>query len=93
MLYAVSYDANDSWADDYTKEIYTSAKFDGISEEDDDGHDSAAKEHYQTQLLRSNPPDGHINVEHISLHLPSHLGCSWCNRNAAEDLAKAELCL
>jgi len=27
------------------------------------------------------------------LHLPSYLGRSWCNRNAAEDLAKAELCL
>jgi len=27
------------------------------------------------------------------LHLSSHLGRSWCNRNAAEDLANAELCL
>ena len=35
--------------------------------------------------------NGRINAEHISLHLPSHMGRSWCNRNAAEDLAKAEL--
>ena len=25
------------------------------------------------------------------MHLPSHLGHSWCNRNAAKELAKAEL--
>jgi hypothetical protein len=25
------------------------------------------------------------------LHLPSHMGCSWCDRNSTEDLAKAEL--
>ena len=49
MLHAVSNDADDSWADDYTKEAYTGAEFDGISdEEDDDGHDSAAKEHCET---------------------------------------------
>ena len=61
MLHAVSNDADDSWADDYTKEAYTGAEFDGISdEEDDDGHDSAAKEHCETQLLRNSPPDGLI---------------------------------
>ena len=27
------------------------------------------------------------------MHLPSHLGGGWCNINAAEDLALAELCL
>ena len=92
MLHAVSNDADDSWGDDYAKEIYTSVEFDGIGEEDDDdGHDLAAEEHYQMQLQRSSPPDGHINAEQILLHLSSHLGCSWCNRNTAEDLAKAEL--
>jgi hypothetical protein len=30
-------------------------------------------------------------VEYISLHLPSHFGRNWCNANASEDLAKAEL--
>ena len=27
------------------------------------------------------------------MHLPSHLRRRWCDRNAAKDLAKAELCL
>jgi len=34
---------------------------------------------------------GRMDAEHILLHLPSHLGCSWCDGNAAKDLAKAEL--
>src|SRR5713226_131208 len=91
-LHAVSNDADDSWGDDYAREVYTGAEFDGIGEEEDDiGRDWAAEAHHQTQILRSSLPDGCINVEHILLHLPSHLGCSWCNRNAAEDLANAEL--
>jgi hypothetical protein len=91
MLHAVSNKADDSWGDDYARETYTGAEFDGVGEEDDDRHNSAAKEHYQTQLLRNSSPDGRINAEHILLHLPSQLGRSWCNMNAAEDLAKAEL--
>src|SRR6267154_643237 len=88
----VSNDADDSWGDEYATEIYTGAEFDGVGEEEyDDGHDLAAEEHYQMQLLRNSSPDRCINAEHISLHLPSYLGCSWCNRNAAEDLARAEL--
>ena len=90
MLYTVSNDTDDSWADDYTKEIYTGAEFDGVGE-DDDEHNLAAEERYQPQLPGSSPPDGRINAEHISLHLPSHLGRSWCNRNASEGLARAEL--
>ena len=43
------------------------------------------------QLLRNCPSDGPIYAETIPLHLPSHLGHSWCVRNAAEDLANAEL--
>jgi len=93
MLHAVSNEADDSWGDDYTRETYTGAKFDGIGDEDNDSHNSATKEHYQTQSLRNSPPDGRINAEHILLHLPSQLGCSWCNMNAAKDLAKAELYL
>ncbi|KAN0121377.1 hypothetical protein V8E52_003273 [Russula decolorans] len=92
MLNAVSNDADDFWGDDYAREIYTGAEFDGVGdEEDDDGYDSAAENNHQTQLPRNSPHDGRINAEHISLYLPSHLGRSWCNRNAAEDLAKAEL--
>ena len=45
------------------------------------------------QFQRSSPSDGRINAEHILLHLSSQLECSWCNMNAAKDLAKAELCL
>ena len=94
MLNTVSNDANDSWGDESAAEIYTGAEFDGIGEEEEeehDGRDSAAEKHYQTQLLRNSPPNGCINAEYISLHLPSYLGHSWCNRNATEDLAKAEL--
>ncbi|KAH8993769.1 hypothetical protein EDB92DRAFT_1815425 [Lactarius akahatsu] len=35
--------------------------------------------------------DSSIDVEYIPLHLPSHLGHDWCDKNGAEDLAKAEL--
>ena len=92
ILHAISNDADDSWVDDYTSEVYTGAEFDGIGEEDDnDGHDSAAEGHYQAQVQRNSPPGGRIDAEYIQLHLPSQLGRSWCNRNAAEELAKAEL--
>jgi len=92
ILHTVSNDDDDSWGDDHTREIYTGAEFDGVGEEDDsDGLDSAAVERYQRQFRRSNPPGVHIDAEHILLHLPSHMGRSWCNRNGAEDLAKAEL--
>jgi len=94
MLNAIANTANDSWCNDYIREIYTGAKFNGVGEkEDNDGYKLAAKECHQTQLPRNSPSDGHINAENILLHLPLHLGHSWCNRNAAEDLAKAELCL
>ena len=94
ILHTVSNDADDSWGEDYTRETYTGAEFDGVGEEEEEGDGgpgSAAEEPYQTQLLRNSPPDGHINAEHISLHLPSYIGRSWCDTNAAEDLATAEL--
>ena len=91
MLHAVSNDADDLWDDENENEAYTGAEFDDVGEEDDDGQDLAAKEHYSGQLPRNSPANGHINAEHILLHLPSHLGCRWCDRNAAEDLVKAEL--
>lgn len=89
MLHAISNDADDSWGDDDTREIYTGAEFDGIGEdEDDNGLGSAAEEQDQTQLL---PSGSRMDAENISLHLPSHLGRGWCDNNAAEDLAKVEL--
>jgi len=91
MLHIVSNEADNSWGDDYTRETYTGAEFDSIGDEDNDSHNSATEEHYQTQLLRNSPPNGCINAEHILLHLPSQLGHSWCNMNAAKDLVKAEL--
>ena len=91
MLHAVSNDANDTWDNENENEAYTSAEFDDVGKEDDDGQDLAAEECYPGQLPRNNPGDGRINAEHISLHLLLHLGHHWCNRNAAKDLAKAEL--
>lgn len=91
MLHAVPNDADDSWSDDYARETYTGAEFDSVGEGDDDGYDLASEERSETQLPRSSPPDGRIDSEHISLHLPSHMGRSWCNANAVEGLAKAEL--
>jgi len=91
VLHAISNNADDSWGDDYTREIYTGAEFDSVGEEDNDRLNSAAEVDNQMQVLSSSPPDGLINAEHISLHLPSHMGRTWCNTNAAKDLAKAEL--
>ena len=91
MLHAISNDGDDSWGDDYAREIYSGAEFDGVGEEDDDGLDPAADEHYQGGVLAARPHDSLINAEHISLHLPSHMGCTWCNENSAQDLADAEL--
>jgi len=93
MLHTVSDDADDSWGDEYAREIYIGAEFDGIVKgEGDDRYDSAAEELHQTQFSKSTPAkDGTIYAEHVSLNLPSHLGRSWCNGSAAEDLARAEL--
>ena len=66
-------------------------EFDGICEDDDDEGSSSAEEHDQTQPARNSSADSHTDAEYISLHLPSHLGRNWCDKNSAEDLAKAEL--
>ena len=92
ILHAVSNDDDDSWGDDHAREAYTGAEFDGVGEEDDDELASAPEERYQTlQLPRNSPPNSCMDAEHISLHLPSHMGRGWCDRNSAEDLANAEL--
>ncbi|KAF8262977.1 hypothetical protein EI94DRAFT_1704357 [Lactarius quietus] len=73
-------------------ESYVGTEFDGIGEEDDDNErSSSAEDHDQTHLSGNSAADGCMDAEYISLHLPSHFGHDWCNKNAAEDLAKAEL--
>ncbi|KAF8265897.1 hypothetical protein EI94DRAFT_1702128 [Lactarius quietus] len=75
-------------------ESYVGAEFNGIGKEDDDNeHSSSAEDHDQTHLSGNSAANGCVDAEYISLHLPSHFRCDWCNKNAAEDLAKAELCL
>jgi hypothetical protein len=94
LLNAVSSDGDDSWDGASEKEVYIGIEFDGIGEEDDDERGlsaEAAEEHDQTQISERSFIDSCIDAEHISLHLPSHLGRSWCDINAAEDLAKTEL--
>ena len=91
MYHTVSSDADDTWGDENTREEYTSTKFDGISEDNNDMQDLAAKKYHQMQFVRDNPANGCIDAERISLHLLSHIGRGWCNRNAAKDLAKVEL--
>ncbi|KAN0128940.1 hypothetical protein V8E53_004712 [Lactarius tabidus] len=83
---------DDSWDSTPVREAYVGAEFDRIDGEDDDEHPSSAKEEDQIQ---SGPgsADRTVDTEHISLCLPSHFGQNWCNQNAAEDLARAELCL
>ena len=58
MLHAISNDADDSWGNDYTRETYTGAEFDGIGEEDDDGLNLAAEGHHQIQLPKKQPSRG-----------------------------------
>ena len=43
------------------------------------------------QLPGNYSTNGSADAEYISLHLPSHLGRDWCDGNAAEALAKAEI--
>ncbi|KAI9431069.1 hypothetical protein H4582DRAFT_2060255 [Lactarius indigo] len=82
----------DSWDNTPLRERYIGIEFDGIGEgEDDDECASSAEEHDQLQVSGNNSTDGSIDAEYIPLHLPSHLGYDWCDKNGAEDLAKAEL--
>jgi hypothetical protein len=70
MLHAVSNNLDNSWGNDFTSETYTGAEFDGVGkEEDNDGLDLAANEHY-----KRHPTDGCIDAECIPLYLPSNIG-------------------
>lgn len=96
LLNAVSSDEDDSWDDASGRENHIGAEFDRVGEDDDEcassaGAAGAAGEHDQARLSGNSSPDSRMDAEHISLHLPSHLGRRWCNKNGAEDLAKAEL--
>lgn len=95
ILQADSQGEDESWDNVQERETYVGIEFDGIGEgdDDDDERPSSAEEHDQTQSSGDSPADGRVDAEYISLHLPSYLGGNWCDRNAAEDLAKAELCL
>ncbi|KAF8266109.1 hypothetical protein EI94DRAFT_1701995 [Lactarius quietus] len=88
ILQAVS----EGGADSPVIESYVGTKFDGIGEEDYDNEcSSSAEDHDQTHLSGNSAADGCVDAEYILLHLPSHFGCDWCNKNAAKDLVKAEL--
>lgn len=97
MLSAVSGDGDDSWDDASPREVYLGVEFDNVGEKEDDDERAlsakAAKEFRQNPTNSSSDlaSDSCIYAEHIALHLPSHLGRKWCNDNAAEDLANAEL--
>ena len=92
ILQTASDSGDDFWKDTLVRETYVGTEFDEIGEDsEDDKHPSSAEEQDQTQLAGHRSTDGHEDAEYISLHLPSHPGRNWCNRNAAEDLAKAEL--
>lgn len=91
ILQADSEGEDEPWDNTLERETYVDI-FDGIGEgEDDDEHPLSAEEHDQMQSSADCPVDGSTDAEYISLHLPSYLGGNWCDRNAAEDLAKAEL--
>src|ERR1700761_5529445 len=92
ILQSASDGGDDSWDSTLGRETYLGTEFNGIGEEDEDNEGpSSAEEYNQIQSFGNCSTDGHVDAEYISLHLPSYLGQSWCNRNAAEDLAKAEL--
>jgi hypothetical protein len=93
FIHAVSDSGDDSWEDTSAREVDIGVEFDGIDEDEDDECTPSASEHRQMQLSENGPTNSSIDAEHILLHLPSNLGRNWCNTNAAEDLAKAELCL
>jgi hypothetical protein len=93
FFHAVSDGGDDSWEDASAREVYIGVEFDGIDEEDNDERTplASASGHGQMQLSENGPTNASVYAEHISLHLPSHLGRKWCNANVAEDLAKVEL--
>jgi hypothetical protein len=84
--------AGDSWDSTLVRETYIGAEFDGIDEgENDDECPLPAEERDQVQTVVNFSTDASVDAEYIPLHLPSHFGRNWCNENAAEDLAEAEL--
>ena len=84
--------AGDPWDSTLVRETYIGVQFDGIDEGEygDDGS-QLAEEHDQSQTMVNFSADANVDAEYSPLHLPSHFGHDWCNENAAEDLAEAEL--
>jgi hypothetical protein len=84
--------AGDPGDSTFVKDTFIGAEFDGIDEgEDADEFSSASEECDETQTAADFSADASVDAEYIPLHLPSHFGRNWCNLNAAEDLAEAEL--
>ncbi|KAF8257904.1 hypothetical protein EI94DRAFT_1626518 [Lactarius quietus] len=88
ILQAVS----EGGANSLATESYVGAEFNGIGKEDDDNEcSSSAEDLDQTHLSGNSAANSCVDAEYISLHLPSHFRRDWCNKNADEDLVKAEL--
>ena len=84
--------SGDPWDGSLVEEAYIGIEFDGIDEgEDSDEHSPHVEESHQMRTILNFSADAHVDAEYIPLHLPSHFGRKWCNENAAEDLAEAEL--
>jgi hypothetical protein len=81
---------DDSWDSTLVRETYVGAEFDGISEGEDDDERPSSGEDGQMQSGHGSA-DRMADAENIPLCLPSHFGRNWCDGNAAENLAKAEL--
>ena len=93
FIHAASDGEDDSWEDTCARHADIGVEFDDIDEEleDDAECTPSASGHGQIQMSEIGPTNGGVDAEHISLNLPSHWGHDWCNKNSAEDLAKAEL--
>jgi hypothetical protein len=91
FIHAVSDGGDDSWEDTSAREVYTGAEFDDINEEGADECTPSTSGHGQIQIPEDITAGSSANAEHISLHLPSHLGHHWFEANGARDLVKAEL--
>jgi hypothetical protein len=80
---------DDLWDRTPVTEAYVGTEFNDICEDSDDEEGLSFPE--ECDQMQNYSSDGLVDPEYIALHLPSHLGHDWCSKNAAEDLAKAEL--
>ncbi|KAH9172098.1 hypothetical protein EDB89DRAFT_1906381 [Lactarius sanguifluus] len=87
ILQASPNSGDDSWDNTPLRETYISIG----GGEDDDECTSSAEEPNQLQVSGNHSTDSSIDAEYIPLHLPSHLGCDWCDENGAKDVAMVDL--